>query len=772
MSATELSPQGQSTDAKVVPIHGEAPKKARMASMARASTDFYGAVGWILGLFLTLFVSAPAIWFVTTNAARSDRATILAWGIAIAWWLNPLSLGALGYVLSNVRAWRLWTVLGLFLWAFVNVLVSMSIVSTNARIMVVNGLIIIGYLLLALLFIYIQLRVFIWAASGKPVRFFFGILGWAAFNGLIYWAIISPEVLNIILVILSFAARILFAISFVVIQFVAIFWFMARSRVEIIRPGDPKQVTFDDYKGQPNLIKMVRQWISLLSDRGQFQKMGGQFINGLLLYGEPGTGKTLLAKAMAGEAGIAFISIEGSGFRAMFMGVDVLKMIRFIGQARKMAREYGACIAYIDEIDAVGMSRGGVMGGGQTGMGMGMGGMMGMGGGTGALTRLLYEMDGINELSSWEKLRARWYQLRGKPVPPRDWHILFMGSTNRPDVLDPALTRPGRFDRTVVVNKPDRGGRREMVKYYLNKIKTDESVDIEAIVSDTAWATPARIMSAIMKDSVRLALFDGRERIAQHDIELAFQEQAMGLENPIEEMEEDQRRQVAYHEAGHAIVQYYLRPDERIVRVSIVRRSEALGYVLPVPNYDIYALPLRTFVADILVSMAGHVATKIYLGEYWTGATSDFQNVRARIWQLAHYGYFGPPLDMQMQPGMSGGKEKTEVVERFWRKLEEQTEQVLLAHSAEVHAVAQALLDRNDLTGKQCIQIIRSASTNEETLDSELLLKSLVEETIVNGNGVNGNSNGSKPEEIPAEVTNTKVKPKPKTRAKAKAKVE
>jgi len=755
MSATELSPKG--ADAKLVPIQsGEGSKKARMASMARASTDFYGAIGWVLGLLITLFVSAPVIWFVTSNATRSSRGSVLALGIAIAWWLNPLSLGALGYVVSNIRAWRLWTVLGLFLWAFVNVLVSMSIVSTNARIMVVNGLIIIGYLLLALLFIYIQLRVFIWAASGKPVRFFFGILGWAAFNGLIYWAIISPEVLNIILVILSFAARILFAISFVVIQFVAIFWFMARSRVEIIRPGDPKQVTFDDYKGQPNLIKMVRQWISLLSDRGQFQKMGGQFINGLLLYGEPGTGKTLLAKAMAGEAGIAFISIEGSGFRAMFMGVDVLKMIRFIGQARKMAREYGACIAYIDEIDAVGMSRGGVMGGGQTGMGMGMGGMMGMGGGTGALTRLLYEMDGINELSSWEKLRARWYQLRGKPVPPRDWHILFMGSTNRPDVLDPALTRPGRFDRTVVVNKPDRGGRREMVKYYLNKIKTDESVDIEAIVSDTAWATPARIMSAIMKDSVRLALFDGRERIAQRDIELAFQEQAMGLENPIEEMQEDQRRQVAYHEAGHAVIQYHLRPDERIVRVSIVRRSEALGYVLPVSNYDIYALPLRTFVADIIVSMGGHVATKLFLGEYWTGATGDFQSVRGRLWQLAHYGYFGPPLDSS-DAGTKLMDKRNDVIELFWGKLEEQTEQILAKHATEVHAVAQALLERNDLTGKECIQVIRTAASTDEVDDSELLLKALVEETMVSSKNGNGKS---------------QEKAKAKTKSKAKAKVE
>jgi cell division protease FtsH len=732
----------------------EKAKQTRAAYSARASTDFYGAVGWVAGLFLTLLVSVPVIWFLFTNASRGARADVLTIGVAVAWWLNPLSLGGLGYVLSNLRAWRWWTLLGLFVWAGVNALVSAAIVSENARILILNGLIIIGYILFGLLFLYVQLRVFIWAASGKPARFFFGILGWSALNGLVYWAIISPEVLNIILVVLGFVLRIVFAIAFVVIQFVAIFWFMAQSRVEIIRPGDPKQVTFDDYKGQPNLIKMVRQWISLLSDRQQFQKMGGQFINGLLLYGEPGTGKTLLAKAMAGEAGIAFISIEGSGFRAMFWGVDVLKMIRFIGQARKLAKEYGACIAYIDEIDAVGASRGGVMGG-QTGMGMGMGGMMGAG--TGALTRLLYEMDGINELSRWEKIRARWYQFRRKPVPPRDWHILFMGSTNRPDVLDPALTRPGRFDRTVVVNKPDRAGRREMVKYYLNKIRSDETVDIEAIVSDTAWATPARIMSAITKDAVRLALFDGRDRVSQSDIELAFQEQAMGLENPVEEMEEDQRRQIAYHEAGHAVVQYYLRPDERIVRVSIVRRSEALGYVLPVPNYDIYSLPLRTFVADILVSMAGHVATKLFLGEYWTGATGDFQNVRARLWQLAHYGYFGPPLDMSQ--GLNMAKDKTEVVEKFWHRLENQTEKILMAHAAEVHAVAQALLEKNDMTGKQCIEVIRAAAVNSEAVDSELLLKSLVEETIIDGrNGKDG------------KTEEKKASPKRKSAVKPKAK--
>ncbi len=257
-------------------------------------------------------------------------------------------------------------------------------------------------------------------------------------------AYVDTEFLNLLLVVLQFAFQLLFAVAFMIIQFGSIFWFMSRSKVEMIRPGDPKTLTFDDYKGQDHLLKLVKQWISLLSDREQFQKMGGSFINGLMLYGPPGTGKTLLAKVMAGEAGVAFISMEGSGFRGMFWGMDVLKMIWFIGKARKMAREYGACIAYIDEIDAVGSSRGGVMGGGQGLSGGGAGGMFG-GGGSGALTRLLYEMDGVGDKTRWERFLAKLYQIFRRPPPPRNWHVLFMGSTNRPDVLDGGINPPWPF---------------------------------------------------------------------------------------------------------------------------------------------------------------------------------------------------------------------------------------------------------------------------------------------------------------------------------------
>ncbi len=535
-------------------------------------------------------------------------------------------------------------------------------------------------------------------------------------------AYLEPAFLNLVLAGLGLAFRLLFAILFVIIQFGAIFWFMSRTKVETIRPGDPKTVTFDDYKGQDHLLSLVKQWISLLSDRTKFQEMGGSFINGLLLYGPPGTGKTLLAKVMAGEAGVAFISIEGSGFRAMFWGVDVLRMIWFISKARKLARQYGACIAYIDEIDAVGSSRGSVMGsqGGQVAGGAGMGGFFG-GGGTGALTRLLYEMDGVGEQTRGEKLRAKIYQLLRKPVPQRDWHVLFMGSTNRPDVLDPALTRPGRFDRMVEVAKPDRAGRREIIEYYLNKIKIDDSVDIAAIVADTSGYTPAQIMAAITKDAVRLALFDGREKVSQRDIDLAFQEQAMGLENPIEDWEPDQRRKTAYHEAGHAVAFHHLLPEElRIVRATIIRRGGALGYVLPASNFEIYSYPLSRIVKNVMVSMAGDEAVKILTGEPWSGAaggpSSDFGHVRQALWALAAHGYFGPPV--HHDPMVAFEKEMRE----FWLDAQVKTEQLLRAHWYEVAAVAEALIEHDDLSGKEVLELIQKASQangQNEAVDPE-----------------------------------------------------
>ncbi|MEM7118403.1 MAG: AAA family ATPase [Chloroflexota bacterium] len=518
-----------------------------------------------------------------------------------------------------------------------------------------------------------------------------------------WFATLNQATFNAVLLLFQFVFQLVSIVLLMIVQFGAIFWFMSQTKVELIKPGDPKSVTFRDYKGQERLVEMVKQWLALLYDRTEFQEMGGKFINGILLYGPPGTGKTLLAKCMAGEAGVAFISMEGSGFRGMFWGMDVLRMMSFINKARRLAREFGACIAFIDEIDAVGASRGGVMGGRQTGMGMG--GMMG--GGTGALTRLLYEMDGVEEKTRWEVINAKIHQWSGRKPPPRDWHVLFMGSTNRPNVLDPALTRPGRFDRAIEVAPPDKTGRRAIIEYYLSKIRHDETIDVEAIVQDTVHATPAKIMAAISKDAVRLALFDGRFTVNQRDIDLAFQEQSFGLERPIEEMPDDQRRQLAFHEAGHAVATHYYRPEHRIVRTTIVGRGGALGYVQHVPKFEEYTFPTDKIIADIMVSMAGHVATKVFLGEYWIGASSDFQKIRWSIRRLAEFGHFGPPVSnpYEIQPKIGAD----DVFSAFWADCDRALERFFVLHGDETRALAEALLERESLTGQEVLDVLAEA---------------------------------------------------------------
>ncbi|MDK1081737.1 MAG: AAA family ATPase [Anaerolineae bacterium] len=541
------------------------------------------------------------------------------------------------------------------------------------------------------------------------------------------WALNSPFILNAFLLIGGYVGQLLFAILFMVVQFGALFWFIGRTRSVIIKPGDPKQVTFAEYWGQPELIKLVKQWISLLGDRDKFVGMGGEFINGLLLFGAPGTGKTLLAKAMAGEAGVAFMSVEGSGFRGMFMGMDTMKMMGFVRKARKLAREHGACIAYIDELDAVGQSRSGVMGDGNAGGMMGGGGgMMGGMGMNGALTRLLYEMDGIGDPTPGEKFKAKLYKRFGKEYPKRDWHVLFMGSTNRPDVLDPALLRPGRFDAKIKVERPDRVGRKEIIKGYLSKIKHDpDQVDVDAIVADTPRATPAQVMSAITKDAVRRAIFSGRDAVIQDDIDQAIQEQLVGMANPIREMDPIQLRQIAYHEAGHAVIQHYVMPDQRISRLSITRRSSgALGYMMPVDTVEIYGQPLRRIVADIMVSLAGHIAVKVFMGEFWTGAYSDYNNVRRNFRELAVLGYFGPPVS-ELHRDVKELRFKDERVERMWLNLEQQVEQLLFKKADEIEAIVEALHEKKELTNTEVMALlgknyIQTAQDQGESLESVL----------------------------------------------------
>jgi cell division protease FtsH len=506
----------------------------------------------------------------------------------------------------------------------------------------------------------------------------------------------------------------------IVAQFGLIFWFLSRPKVDIIKPGDDQTVTFDDYWGQPELVKLVKQWMSLLRDRKEFEKMGGKYISGLLLYGPPGTGKTMLAKAVAGESGMAFISALGTSFQGMFWGMDILMILRFTKWARDLAKKYGACVAYIDEIDAIGMSRGGVQTGGRS-VGIGMG----MGYGSFGLTTLLSQMDGVNAPSRMDKFKTRlWRRFGLKYVPKRNWHIMWMGSTNRPDVLDPALTRSGRLDTKIQVAAPDRASRRLIVQGYLKKIKFDDSVDVEAIVADTNGMTPADISGAITKDAVRIAFFDGRKLVSQKDIDKAFMEQSSGMEMPIEEIDEDQERATAYHEAGHAVAQYYMMPDQKIVRTTIVRLSNgSLGHMAPASTKELYGFALNRYTYGIVVSFAGSVADRIYTGEMQTGKTSDYDHIRMHINALVEEGFFGPPISLgSSYDRFAGGPEKA--VETYWRKMEDFTESFLRKHWREVTAVAEELMLRKTLSGKETVAVIEANQT-VESLNYDVIPRTL-----------------------------------------------
>ncbi len=528
--------------------------------------------------------------------------------------------------------------------------------------------------------------------------------------------------------ILYYAFQVSFALLFGIMQFVAIFWFLGRPRLYWVMPGETG-VTFDDYKGNPEVLEAARRIVSLLSGVKEFQEMGGSPVRGLLLSGPPGTGKSYLAQCMSTEAGVPFAYASAASFRAMFIGMDILMIRRLYSKARRLAREYGGCVVFMDEIDAIGASRGG----GGMGLGGGMMGLMG-GAGTGGLNQLLMEMDPPNIETGWFKKILRLIGLSHSRVQSQP--VLTVAATNIPDTLDRALLRPGRFDRKIHVAPPTDKYRGEVIDYYLKKVAHDPKISMSALVQRLVDYTPVAIKHVI-NEAVIIAHFDGREMITYKDLIEAQDVHEFGLRQTSELTPIDRRR-LAYHEAGHAVASYYLYERYFPAYVTIHMRSDVEGaaaFVLPRPKESIKTLSKEDILARIQVALAARATEELFLDLNMNGVGSDLQQATTNA--FAYVGLWG--MDGTLASARVSEVPQTKLDERVENLLQAQFKAVnklLQDHNEALIAVAEALIERNELVAEEIKELIDEADarqvTKEVLSDFEALLGSS------NGNGKNG----------------------------------
>ena len=359
-----------------------------------------------------------------------------------------------------------------------------------------------------------------------------------------------------------------------------------RSRARLMNDKQ-KRVTFADVAGVEEAKEDVQEFVDFLKDPRKFQKLGGKIPCGALLVGPPGTGKTLLAKAVAGEADVPFFSISGSDFVEMFVGVGASRVRDMFEQAKKQA----PCIIFIDEIDAVGRQRGAGLGGGHDEREQ-------------TLNQLLVEMDGFE----------------GKEG------IIVMAATNRPDVLDPALLRPGRFDRQVTVPLPDINGRLKILEVHLGKVVTDKDVNANAIARGTPGFAGADL-SNLVNEAALFAARENKKKVSQSELERAKDKILMGAERHTMVMTEDEKKLTAYHEAGHAIVGLLVPDHDPVYKVSIIPRGRALGVTMFLPERDQYSHSLEKLESMIAALYGGRVAEELIFGKdkVTTGASNDIE---------------------------------------------------------------------------------------------------------------------------------------------------
>jgi cell division protease FtsH len=435
-------------------------------------------------------------------------------------------------------------------------------------------------------------------------------------------------------------------------------------------------IHFSDVIGMDEAKKEAMEVVHLLKDRKMVQQIGGKVVRGILMIGPPGCGKTYLAKAIATEAGIPFISASGSEFVEVFVGVGPARARQLFKKARRLAYGSGACILFIDELDAVGRSRSADLGfGARTEQ-------------NNTVNQLLVEMDGLNA---------------------RQEDVVIIAATNaRESELDSALLRPGRIDRKIYVDKPNFEDRQKVFQYYLKKVKYDPEIDIKKLAMRSVGKSPADIEN-IVKESALIAARYKREQVTFKDMSEAIERIDLGMKHR-KKMTPDERRRVAYHESGHLIATYFLHPTDDVFKASIIARRDSEGVVYHQPSEELYFYNKERILANIKVSLAGYVAEKIKCGSTSDGVSSDFngamQGAHIMVWRLGmgSNGFIGD-YETLLGRGLidaSGDRLSDKVKE----KLNDETQAILkqcLKDTEELLKKEEVILDRfaNELLSKE-----------------------------------------------------------------------
>ncbi len=460
-----------------------------------------------------------------------------------------------------------------------------------------------------------------------------------------------------------------------------------RSRAKLYAQKD-LEVSFQDVAGIDEALAELREVVDFLKTPEKYQALGGRIPKGVLLVGPPGTGKTLLAKAVAGEAEAPFFSLSGSEFVEMFVGVGASRVRDLFGQAEAKA----PCIIFIDELDALGKTRSGSTLGGHDEREQ-------------TLNQLLVEMDGFDSN-------------RG---------VIIMAATNRPETLDPALLRPGRFDRTIVVDRPDITGREAILKVHVRNVKLGPDVDLRRVASLTPGTVGADLAN-LVNEAALMAARAGKERVGMAEFEEAIERIAVGLERKSRIMTPDEKQRVAYHEAGHALVSCSLPNTHPVHKISIIPRGVgALGYVLSRPDEDRYLVTQSELESKIKVALGGTVAEELIFREISNGATSDLEQASSiarnmvkvfgmsRLGRVCYQersgpGFLGGGLDGERSYSEQTAREIDVEVHKILDEATGAVREVLLARRPALEAIAQRLMEKEVLDGRDLREMLEHYS--------------------------------------------------------------